>query len=122
MKIHILHLCHRILPFHSVVERTGYLLDSRFAALLQYFRGFPLRKDIGRVGKIPFLQRLAVTHKESTPLHSSRQTVLRKFPQHPAHRKRNPVKRRVLQRLAVDIIAAKEFVRSLSGEHHLHFF
>ena len=79
MQVHILHFCHRILIFHPVIQRFCHILNSRSASLFQNFSSLTLCKYIRSIRKIPFFQRLSMTHQKSTAFHPPRQTVFCKF-------------------------------------------
>ena len=121
MKVHILHLRHRIFPFHPVIERARHFLDPRLASLLQDLIRLTLREDICRIGKVALLQCLSMAHQEPSPLHAPGQAVFRKPAQESPDPHRDPVKRSMLQRLTVDIVSSKQLIGSFSRENNLYF-
>ena len=110
VKVYILHLRDRILALHTVIQRLCHPLDPRRASFFQKLVCLPLRKDIGGIRKIPFLQCLAVAHQKASALHPARQAVLRKFSKGTPDRHGNPVEGRMLQRFTVNVIPAEQLV------------
>ena len=120
MHIHILHLGHRILVFHALIQWCSHLLNSRLAAFFQNTVRFSLCKNIRRIGKITFFQSFSVTHQEASSFHASWKASLCKISKHSSDRHWNFIKRSMLQRLTVNIISSEQFIRTFSGQHYLY--
>ena len=121
MQVHILHFCHRILIFHPVIQRFCHILNSRSASLFQNFSSLTLCKYIRSIGKIPFFQRLSMTHKKSTAFHPPRQTVFCKFSHKAPDRHRDFIKSSMFKRFTVNIISSEQFIRSFTRKHNFYF-
>ena len=120
MQIHILHLRYRVFSLYPFVKRAGYLLNPRLTSFLEQAAGFSLRKNIRSICKITLLQCLAVPHQESSPLHSSWQTALRKLTKHSSDAHGNLIKCGMLQRFTIYVIASEKLVRAFSRKYYFY--
>ena len=119
MKIHILHLCHRIFSFYTCIQWFCHFLDSRLTSFFQNTICLTLCKNIRRICEISLFQCLSMTHKETSSLHTTWQTAFCKRTQETAYRHRYFIKRSMFQRFTIYVIS---FLRVSDQSQEIDYF